>query len=185
MPQQGYQHAQDKQRTQYQLTPRSKGKMPHRDCKFQSQNVQIFGYVYQNTIWPKSWSSMEDPVVPLERNLYGHPLTGLSWERQFGKVLLEHVWRKVPSWECLCVNREKGLCLSVYVDDTKLAGKKQSIDPTRKALMKEVDLGEPTSFLDHVSLGCTQRECETSKDIVDNYRNICRSKGKVTLFKET
>ena len=29
--------------------------------------------------WPKSWSSMEDPVVPLERNLYGHPLAGLSW----------------------------------------------------------------------------------------------------------
>ena len=23
--------------------------------------------------WSKSWSSMEDPVVPLERNLYGHP----------------------------------------------------------------------------------------------------------------
>ena len=32
--------------------------------------------------WPKSWSSMEDPVVPLERNLYGHPLAGLLWERQ-------------------------------------------------------------------------------------------------------
>ena len=29
--------------------------------------------------WPKSWSSMEDPVVPLERNLYGHPLAGLFW----------------------------------------------------------------------------------------------------------
>ena len=28
-------------------------------------------------IWPTSWSSMEDPVVPLERNLYGHPLAGL------------------------------------------------------------------------------------------------------------
>ena len=27
--------------------------------------------------WPKSWSSMEDPVVPLERNLYGHPWAGL------------------------------------------------------------------------------------------------------------
>ena len=27
--------------------------------------------------WPISWSSMEDPVVPLERNLYGHPLAGL------------------------------------------------------------------------------------------------------------
>ena len=30
--------------------------------------------------WPKSWSSMEDPVVPLEKNLYGHPLAGLLWE---------------------------------------------------------------------------------------------------------
>ena len=35
--------------------------------------------------WSKSWSSMEDPVVPLERNLYGHPLAGLLWERQFEK----------------------------------------------------------------------------------------------------
>ena len=33
-------------------------------------------------IWIRqSWSSMEDPVVPLERNLYGHPLAGLLWER--------------------------------------------------------------------------------------------------------
>ena len=24
--------------------------------------------------WPKFWSSMEDPVVLVERNLYGHPL---------------------------------------------------------------------------------------------------------------
>ena len=30
---------------------------------------------------PKSWSSMEDPVVLLERNLYGHFLEGLLWER--------------------------------------------------------------------------------------------------------
>ena len=30
-------------------------------------------------------------------------------------------------------------------------------------------MGEATSFLDHVYLGCTQRECQLSKDIVDNY----------------
>ena len=40
--------------------------------------------------WPKSWSSMEDPVVPLERNLYGHPLAGLLWEKQFEKILLKY-----------------------------------------------------------------------------------------------
>ena len=39
------------------------------------------------------------------------------------------------------------------VDDIKLAGKKQNIDPMWKLLNKEVDLGEPTSFLDHVYLG--------------------------------
>ena len=62
--------------------------------------------------------------------------------------------------------------LSVYVDDIKLAGKKQNIDPMWKVLNKEVDLGEPTSFLDHVYLGCTRRQCEISKDIVDNYRTM-------------
>ena len=45
-----------------------------------------------------------------------------------------------------------------------------------KVLNKEVDLGEPTSFLDHVYLGCTQRQCETSKDIADNYRTMFESR---------
>ena len=126
--------------------------------------------------WPKSWSSIEDPVVPLERNLYGHPLAGLLWERQFEKILLQHGWEKVSNWKCLFVHRQKGLFLSVYVDNIKLAGKKQNIDPMWKLLNKEVYLGEPTSFLDHVYLGCTQRQCEISKDIVDNYRTMFESR---------
>ena len=44
--------------------------------------------------WPKSWSSIEDPVVPLERNLFSHPLAGLLWERQFEKILLQYGWEK-------------------------------------------------------------------------------------------
>ena len=79
--------------------------------------------------WPKSWSSMEDPVVPLERNFYGHPLAGLLWERQFEKILLQHGWEKVSNWECLfeshflfertrCFSRSRALlvlpCASVY-----------------------------------------------------------------------
>ena len=71
---------------------------------------------------------------------------------------------------------EKGLFLSVYVDDIQLAGKKQNLDPMWKLLNKEVDLGEPTSFLDHVYLGCTQRQCEISNDIVDNYRTMFESR---------
>ena len=77
----------------------------------------------------------------------------------------------------MCVRYvEKKLFLSVYADDTKLAGKKQNIGPTWKFLMKDVHLGEPASFLDHVSLGCTQRECQISKDIVDNFRSMFESR---------
>ena len=45
-----------------------------------------------------------------------------------------------------------------------------------KVLNKEVDLEEPTSFLDHVYLGYTQRQCEISKDIVDKYRAMFESR---------
>ena len=63
----------------------------------------------------------------------------------------------------------------MYVDDIKLVGKKQNIDPLWKILNEEVDLGEPTSFFDHVYLGCIQRQCETRIDIVDNYRTMFES----------
>ena len=54
------------------------------------------------------------PVVPLERNLYGHPLAGLFWERQFEKILFKYGGEKFSNWECLFVHREKNhsfLCL--------------------------------------------------------------------------
>ena len=88
---------------------------------------------------------------------------------------MKYGWEKVSNWECLLVHREKGLFLSVYVDDIS-AGKKQNIDPMWKVLNKEVDLGEPSSFLDHENLGCIQRQCEISKDIVDNYRTMFESR---------
>ena len=68
--------------------------------------------------------------------------------------------RKIPNLECLFVHREKGLFLSVYVDDIKLAGKIQNIDPLWKVLMKEV----------------TQRECKTSNDILDSYQKMFESR---------
>ena len=57
-----------------------------------------------------------------------------------------------------------------------MAGKKQNINPMWKVLNKEVDLGEPTSFLDHETLECSQRQCEISKDIVDNFRTMFESR---------
>ena len=59
----------------------------------------------------------------------------------------------------------------MYVVDIKTGWKEMW-----KVLTKQVDLGKPTSFLDHVYLGCTQRECETNDDIVDNYRSMIESR---------
>ena len=108
-----------------------------------------------------------------------------SARSSFGRCILgKAIWEssirtrlgKVSNWECLFVHREKVLFLSVYVDDIKLSGKKQNIDPMWKVLNKEVDLGEPTSFLDHVHLRCTQRQCQTSKNTVDNFRTMFESR---------
>ena len=82
----------------------------------------------------------------------------------------------LTNWECLFVHREKGLFLSVYVDDINWLERNKILIRCGKLLNKEVDLGEPTSFLDHVYLGCTQRQCEISKDTVDNYRTMFESR---------
>ena len=53
--------------------------------------------------------------------------------------------RKFQIGKCLFVYREKGLFLSVYVDDIKI-GWKQNLDPIRKLLNNKVDLGESTTM---------------------------------------
>ena len=72
---------------------------------------------------------------------------------------------------CLCID-SKVCSYSVHVDDiklVKLAARKQNLNLMWKKLMKLADLGEPTSFLDHVYLGCTQRECKSNEKIIDEY----------------
>ena len=163
---QGYQIVQDKQRTQFQRTPRSKWKMPHRHSKVQSQNVQIFGYVYRNT-------NGQNHAWKTQSFLLSEICTVILWQDHKRKGNSRKFYQ-VPNWECSFVNR--GLFLSVYVDGSKLVGKKQNTDSMWKRLMKQAHLGDTTSFLDHVYLGCTQRACETSKDIVDNYKNMFASR---------
>ena len=70
---------------------------------------------------------------------------------------------KVPNWECLFAHRKQASSLSVY----EMAGRKQNLIP-----MKLVDLGEPTSFLDQMYLGCTHRECKSSENIFEEYKSF-------------
>ena len=42
--------------------------------------------------WHKSWANIEDPVVPLELNLYGHPLAGLLLGKTIRRSFIR-TWR--------------------------------------------------------------------------------------------
>ena len=64
--------------------------------------------------------------------------------------------REFQIGNALFVHHQKGLLLSVYVDETCTVKK-------------------GTSFLDNVYLGCTQRQCEISKNTLDNYRTMFES----------
>ena len=84
----------------------------------------------------------------------GHLLAGLLWKKAIWETSIGERLEKTSQLGMLIrAPRERFFFLSVYVDDVKMAGKKQNIDPIWKVLSKDVDLGQPTSFLDHVLLG--------------------------------
>ena len=89
---------------------------------------------------------------------------------------MELGWEIVPNLECLLAHRRQKLFLSVYVDHINMAGKKQNLAPMWKKLMKNVHIEEPTSFLDHVYLGCTQRECKPNEKIIGQYNKMFESR---------
>ena len=85
------------------------------------------------------WQSIPDPVVLLERNVYGHPLGGLLWDRFLEENLMATGWEKIPGWECLYVHRRYKVWLSAYVDDFKMAGQATSIPKAWKELDEAID----------------------------------------------
>ena len=118
------------------------------------RNVQTFGFVYHDTNGQNHGPVWKTQSFLLSDILSGHPLAGQLWERQFEKILLMYGWEKVSNWECLLVHREKGLFLLVYVDDIKLAGKKQYhwSDEEKYSIKKLIWENQHLS-LDHVYLG--------------------------------
>ena len=75
-----YQDAQDKQQTQYQLTPRSKWKMLQNTWKFPNRNVQTCGFVYQNTNGPN-----HGPIWKIRSFLWSEICTVILWQDCYGK----------------------------------------------------------------------------------------------------
>ena len=67
----------DKQQTQYRLYTQVKMEDAHKLLKIPKSECPDIWIRLPRHKWPKSWPGMEDPVVLLERNSYGHLLAGL------------------------------------------------------------------------------------------------------------
>ena len=115
---------------------------------------------------PASWTQIVNPVCPLERNLYGHPLVGLLWERHLEDALFKVKWRKLPGWECLYIHHDQQLFLSVYVDDFKMVGKKENLLKMWETMRKYVDLEPETELSDNVYLGCNQSRASPDQSLL-------------------
>ena len=119
------------------------------------------------------------------------PIAGWLWERQFGNVLLGLGRERVPK-------------LGMYVRslETKVTSVRkfgwlqngwteaEYGSPCGRKWWKNVDLEEPTSFLDHVQLGSTQRECKPTEIIIEEHKDVwitCFywSNWKITRVEET
>ena len=108
--------------------------------------------------WSKSWSCIEDPVVPLEQNLYGYPFGKTIMAKAIWENLIEARLGESFNWECLFVHRQNVLFLSVYVDDIKLAGKETKHWSVAETIQQKKSIWENQHLsLIMFFLGCTPR----------------------------
>ena len=176
---QGYLRAQDKHRTQQKLTPKSRWKVHRRYWKFPKVRMSgNFGCVHHDTDGQNHGPAWPDGVME---------------EATRESSIETRMRKKVPNWDCLFGKRWKRTCLVCACGRRKTCWREAEhrSNVEKYFFWKDVDLGVPTSFLDHVCLECTQRECETSKDIVDTCKkyvriqDLRRRNRQMTWFGET
>ena len=110
---------------------------------------------------------MKKPMVRLDRNLYGHPLAGLLWEKMCHTAILSEGFTKLQGWECLFVHTELKLWLSVYVDDFRMAGIKENLAPMWERLSKRLALEPAIKSSANTYLGCNQRVVHVNPVLIE------------------
>ena len=93
---------------------------------------------------PKSWERMRDPVCVLAKNLYGHPLAGNYWAEHCEKqVKLAGFERTFETWPAVYKHKDLDLHLLVYVDDFRMAGRKEDREKGWALLQNHIKLSKP------------------------------------------
>ena len=161
----------------------------HHCCKIQKSECPDTWIRLPKHKWPKSWSSMEDPVVLLERNLArsssGRTIMG---KEKFENVLSAHSWEQVPNWECSFVLREKKSILVCVCGRNKTGWKETKHWPNVESTMKSSRFGRTDiipwpclCWLHSTRMSNTQRYCGQLERYVW-IQNLCWGHGKSYLI---
>jgi hypothetical protein len=114
--------------------------------------------------WPDHFHNIEDPVVPRDYSLYGHPDAGTFWEDKSHSKILS-VGFKTTGWESLFWHPELRCLLMVYVGDFRMSGPKANLPKVwarRRSGANALTLDEPKP--PDRELGCYHRRFETTVD---------------------
>ena len=135
--------------------------------------------------WPKTWSNHRRSSRSSWGKSVWSPICWINGRKTTWKSSIGFRMEKVPSLECWFVHRKQGLFFRCpWWTSECLEG--QIHNPMWKKLLKLVDPGERTSFLDKVFLGCFSRECKLRKsywgmqtDVRMTNLSLCWSNSKV------
>ena len=120
---------------------------------------------------PKRWDTIDDPVVPLEQHLHGHPLAGLLVERKIWRsVIWKGTGKKYQHVNVFTCTKSSELFLAVFV---KHSAKRNR--PRR------------SSAIFGSSACCTHREAKGDHHAVQSktelVQQVCNDKGRLTKKK--
>ena len=107
----------------------------------------------------KWWAEgIRDPVVPMQKALYGHPDAGGYWERHCEAHLRTCGFVPVTNWPSMFWNDELKCLLMVYVDDFKMSGPPKGLKEAWIRIKKGIETDGPKEV--NKCLGCLHR-CRT------------------------
>ena len=143
--------------------------------KFQHRSVQTYGFVYHDTngqnhgpAWKTQSFFLKGICMVILRQEYNGKgnLRKSYWNMagrkfQIGNVSLYIIKRIILI--CVCGWHKIGWKETKSWSDVEITQQRSWF-------------GEPTSFLGHVYLVCTQRHCQVSRDVMDNYRTMFESR---------
>ena len=106
---------------------------------------------------PNMWDSIEEPVVPRERNLYDPPLAELLWKGRLALLWKRNVLTSIENDNCSCP------CMWMT---SMMVGTKENLGPTWIILRRVFNLEYEIPLLHQENSGCSQRGAEVDHEAV-------------------